>query len=168
MFCFASYKSRRKRIKMNRLPDRPEDYIQIERTEEKGSDNRKSFKDNMGIYGALLVIVALVFVLTQKVQVSYDEMTITDYTPKTDGTALFVVGELEDGQRFADSKVNINEETGVAEIVVYRYGMPTVFGTQDFVVMINAEEDAINEIWLSFTDSNTQEVQRVKLNYKTD
>lgn len=153
---------------MNRLPERPETFQQMEKQAQKNGKDGKKLKDNMAIYGALLLVVAVVFLFTQKVQVPFEEMIITEYTPKNDGSALFVVGKLEEGQRFAGADVEFNEETGIAEMTVYRYGVPTVFGTQDFVVMFETQEEKIREIWLNYKDADTQKTERKQLDYKMD
>lgn len=96
----------------------------------------------------------------------YDHMTITDYTPQESGKDFFVVGELQEGQKFAGANVDLNEETGIAEITVYQYNLPSVFGSQEFVVMIGAPEEDVKEIWLRYTDSETRETERTQLDFK--
>ena len=62
--------------------------------------------------------------------------------------------------------MDLDEETGIAEITVYKYNLPSVFGSQEFVVMIGAPEEEVKEIWLSCTDSETQETERTQLDFK--
>ena len=151
---------------MNRLPDRPDSGSGVKKTTAKQDSKKKGLKENLGMYGALFIIVAVVFVITQKVQVPFDEMTIKDYTPKEDNSGFFVVGQLADGEKFAGSRVELDEENGVAEIVVYKYNLASVFGTQDFVVMIDTPESEVKEIWLSCTDNDTQKTERTQLDFR--
>ncbi len=151
---------------MNRLPDRPESGNTVTPKTTEETKKKKGFKENLGMYMALMVIVAVIYVITQQVQVPYDHMTITDYTPQESGKDFFVVGELEEGQKFAGANVDLNEETGIAEITVYQYNLPSVFGSQEFVVMIGAPEEDVKEIWLRYTDSETQETERTQLDFK--
>lgn len=151
---------------MNRLPDRPESGNTVTPKTTEETKKKKGFKENLGMYMALMVIVAVIYVITQKVQVPYDHMTITDYTPQESSKGFFVVGELQEGQKFAGANVDLNEETGIAEITVYQYHLPSVFGSQEFVVMIGAPEEDVKEIWLRYTDSETRETERTQLDFK--
>lgn len=149
---------------MYKLPNRPDSGYENKKTSNE-SEKKSKFKDNLGMYAALLLIVVALFVILEKEQVPYDGMTITDYTSKTDNSGFFVVGELDEGEKFAGSEMNLDEETGIAEIIVYKYGLPSVFGTQEFVVMIDAPKEEVKEIWLSCTDTETQKTERTQLDY---
>ena len=151
---------------MNRLPDRPDSGNAVTPKTTEETKKKKGFKENLGMYMALMMIIAVIYVITQKVQVPYDQLTITDYTPRGNGKGFFVVGELEEGQKFAGANVDLDEETGIAEITIYKYNLPSLFGSREFVVMIGVPEEEVKEIWLRYTDSETQATKRTQLDFK--
>ena len=151
---------------MERLPIHEEPVPAKEQDEKE--EKKLKFKDNVGYYIAFFFVIAAVYIITQKVQVPYDQMTITDYTPTKDGESFYVVGELAGDGRFAGSKVELDEEIGVAKIIVYKYNLSSIFGSKEFVVAIDAPEDEVNEIWISCTDEETQKTEETQLDFNME
>lgn len=135
---------------MERLPDRPNS-LQDTHSEVPANTKKtkkQSRKEKASTYSLLILIIVFLFIVMQKNEVALDDIKVTDCSANDTETAFFVAGTLEDGERFAGSQVDFNEETGVAEITLYQYTTPTFFGTEDFVAMIDTSKADVKEIWL--------------------
>ena len=143
---------------MERLPDRPST-LQDTHSEMNANANKtkkQSRKEKASTYSLLILIIVCLFIIMQKSEVSLDDITVTDCSANDAGTSLFVAGTLGDGERFAGSQVDFNEETGIAEITLYQYTTPTFFGTEDFVAMIDTSKADVKEIWLKNENDKLQ------------
>lgn len=135
---------------MERLPDRAST-LQDTRSEMTANTNKtkkQSRKEKASTYSLLILIIVFLFIIMQKSEVSLDDITVTDCSANDTETTFFVAGTLGDGERFAGSQVDFNEETGVAEITLFQYTTPTFFGTVNFVAMIDTSKADVKEIWL--------------------
>ena len=133
---------------MERLPDRP-DAMRNESpaaNTDAGNTKKQSKKDKFKTYSFLIVV--LLFILMQKNEVPLDHIAVNDCRYDEARTSYFVAGTLLEGEKFAKAQVIFNEESGIAEITLYKYTTPTFLGTRNFVAMIDTTTADIKEIWL--------------------
>ncbi len=134
-------------------PDRQweNEYMQTDAAEFEMSEGKDSWKDKLLTYALLFLILAPLFLVTTGSSVSLDDVTITDCSANDALTSFSVVGTLAEGEKFSGSDVDFDEDTGIAEITLYQYMVPTFLGSRDFVVTIDTSA-TLKEIWL--TDEN--------------
>lgn len=152
---------------MERLPDIPDavreqEYDRASRDkgskrEHKTDANKKELlKEKLSTYGLLVLLVVVIIILTQKTEVTLNDITVTDCSGHDSPTSFFVAGELLEGQKFANAQVEFDEDTGIAEITLYRYTTPTFFGTREFVALIDTSEKNVKEVWLKSGEDKLQ------------
>lgn len=135
---------------MERLPDRA-DAMRNESpaaNTDAGNTKKQSKKDKFKTYSFLILIVVLLFILMQKNEVPLDHIAVNDCRYDEARTSYFVASTLLEGEKFAKAQVIFNEESGIAEITLYKYTTPTFLGTRNFVAMIDTTTADIKEIWL--------------------
>ena len=137
---------------MERLPDIPEalreiEYAKANAKSAEAKDKKSSRKDKFGTYSLLILLVVMIFMLTQKAEVNLDDITVTDCSWNDSKTTFFVAGELAEGQKFADSEVEFDESTGIVEVTLYQYQTPSFIGTREFVAMVDTAGANVKEVW---------------------
>lgn len=121
----------------------------------KPKTQKEKMRDIITTYGPILILVVILFMIMAAEPVMLDDMTVTDVTvlegQEDDG--IYVAGFLEeDGTRFRGYEATFNEATGVAEVQILKYQVPTIFGGRDFVALIAEDPAEVKEIWLVYDD----------------
>lgn len=133
----------------------------------KPKTGKESFRDAMRTYAPIFFLVVALYMFTASEPVPVDHMTVNDVTvleEKADD-GIYVAGHIDEtGSRYRGFEVTFNDLTGVAEVKILKYQVPTIFGGQDFVALVGEEPAEVKEIWLVYDDGQDT-VEKVQLDW---
>ena len=133
----------------------------------KPKTRKEIMRETLGTYGALLLLVAVLFMFTASEPVPVDHMTINDVTvlEEKPEDGIYVAGRIDvEGSRYRGFEVTFDEANGVAEVEILKFQVPTIFGGQDFVALVGEDPDTVKEIWLVYDDEQGT-VEKVQLDW---